>query len=559
MVYSYGVSIKWKIVLVVLPIILVSIALAGLSSQIAASKAVTRVATEFLDFKASELEKYAESQWNLLVENGVADRPDMVAAAQAGVESFARSLIRSDTELIIAVRGDGSIASRTSAVEPADGDAEALASMFAAGERGFRTLSLGGVERVASGFPFGPFGWYALVLEERSSFFGDVESITKTVIAILEASLVAATALVLFFVSHMLAPLSSMVATMRRIIDSGDMSERVEVRFPDEVGTMSHTFNIMLAELAKAYDQIKKYAFETVKAQKKEEKIRHIFQKFVPQELIDRFFQNPESMLVGENRDLAILFSDIRSFTTISESMAPDDLVNSLNRYFSMMVDIIMNRGGVIDKYIGDAIMAFFGAPVRHDDDAVQSVNAALEMVEELERFNAQQRGIGKPPFKIGVGINFGTVTVGNIGCDKKMDYTVIGDGVNLASRLEGLTKPYHQPLIFSEYLYERVKGSFPCRLIDTVAVKGKTESVKIYTARRALGPMEKEAWAIHEDAMAHYYARRFEKARDLFRNVTAAIGRDDFASRSMAERCARYMDAPPPDDWDGVEVLHEK
>lgn len=552
-------SIRLKIVLVVLPVLLVSIALAGLSSQIAASRAVTRVATEFLDFKASQLEKYAESQWNLLVENGVADRPDMVAAAQAGVESFARSLVRSDAELIIAVRADGSIASRTAAIEPAEGDAESLAELYAAGTRGFQTLSLGGMERVASGFPFGPFGWYALVLVERSAFFGDVEAITRTTITILAVSLVAAAALVMLFVRSLLAPLSSMVVAMRRIIDSGDLSERVEVHFPDEIGTMSHTFNIMLDELRKAYDQIKKYAFETVLAQKKEEKIRHIFQKFVPQELIDRFFKNPESMLVGENRDLAILFSDIRSFTTISESMRPDDLVNSLNRYFSMMVDIIMHRGGVIDKYIGDAIMAFFGAPVRHDDDAAQSVLAALEMTEELERFNAHQRGIDKPEFKIGVGINFGTVTVGNIGCDKKMDYTVIGDGVNLASRLEGLTKPYHQPLIFSEFLYERVKGSFPCRLLDSVAVKGKTKGVKIYTARRALGPMEKEAWATHEEAMADYYARRFERARDLFRNVTAVLGREDFASRSMAERCARYMSAPPPSDWDGVEVLHEK
>ena len=131
-------------------------------------------------------------------------------------------------------------------------------------------------------------------------------------------------------------------------------------------------------------------------AQKKEAKIRHIFQKFVPQELIDRFFQNPESMLVGENRKLAVLFSDIRSFTTISESMQPDDLVNSLNRYFGSMVDIIMNHNGIIDKYIGDAIMAFFGAPVRHDDDAVSSVLAAMEMTEALEVFNVGQRSLGQ-------------------------------------------------------------------------------------------------------------------------------------------------------------------
>ncbi len=552
-------SIRLKIVLVVLPILLVAVVLAGMSSQIVATRAVTRIATEFLDFKASELEKYAESQWNLLVENNVADRPDMVAAAQAGVESFARSIIRSSTEIIIAVKQDGSIASRTSAIEGSADELAALAGMFAAGQRGFQSVTISGVERVVSGFSFGPFGWYMLVAEDRAAFYGDVESITRSTLTILIASLAIATVLVLLFVRYMTGPLSSMVTAMRRIIDSGDLSERVEVQFPDEIGTMSHTFNIMLDELQKAYEQIKKYAFETVLAQKKEEKIRHIFQKFVPQELIDKFFQNPEEMLVGQNRKLAILFSDIRSFTTISESMAPDDLVNSLNRYFGSMVDIIMNRNGVIDKYIGDAIMAFFGAPVKHDDDAVQSVLAAMEMTEELDRFNANQRKLGKPEFKIGVGINYGTVTVGNIGCDKKMDYTVIGDAVNLASRIEGLTKPYHQPLIFSEFLYEHVKGALPCRLLDSVAVKGKTKGVRIYTARRSLGPHESEAWATHETAMDHYYERRFREARDTFRDVTAALGRDDFASVSMAERSARYMANPPPENWDGVEVLHEK
>jgi len=239
--------------------------------------------------------------------------------------------------------------------------------------------------------------------------------------------------------------------------------------------------------------------------------------------------------------------------------MQPDDLVNSLNRYFTSMVEIIMARKGIIDKYIGDAIMAFFGAPVKHAEDAVSSVMAAIEMTEALEIFNEGQRKSGKPEFKIGVGINFGVVTVGNIGCEKKMDYTVIGDSVNLASRLEGLTKPYHQPLIFSEFLFEKVKNDFPCRLVDSVAVKGKTKGVKIYTARRSVTPEVAAAWAMHEEAMDLYYRRDFRKAAEKFKAVTAVLGPDDFASTSMTERCYRYTSAPPPEEWDGVEVLHEK
>ncbi len=552
-------SIRLKIVLVVLPVLVVAVVLAGMTSQMIASRAVTRVATEFLDFKASELEKYAESQWNLLVENGVADRPDMVAAARAGVEAFALGIVRSDTEAIVAVGPDGAVLMRTSSVEAAPDEAARLAALYASGTRGFQLLTLGGVERAASGFPFGPFGWYALVTEERDAFYGDVDAIVRGTAAILAVSLAAAAALVLLFVRHLTGPLAAMVVAMRRIIDSGDLSERVPVEFADEIGTLSHTFNLMLEELRKAYDRIKKYAFDAVLAQKKEAKIRHIFQKFVPQELIDRFFRNPEEMLVGENRELAVLFSDIRSFTTISEAMRPDDLVNSLNRYFSTMVDIIMARHGVIDKYIGDAIMAFFGAPVSHADDAASSVLAALEMTEALDAFNRGQLAAGKPEFKIGIGINYGVVTVGNIGCDKKMDYTVIGDMVNLASRLEGLTKPYRQPLIFSEFLYDKVRDEFPCRILDLVAVKGKTKGVRIYTARRAVTPVEAKAWAVHEEAMAMYLARRFREASIMFRSVTDELGPDDYASAMMAERCGRYAVEPPPDDWDGVEVLHSK
>lgn len=552
-------SIRVKIILVVLPVLVVAIVLAGMSSYLVAARAVTRVATDFLDFKASELEKYAESQWNLLVENGVADRPDMVAAAKAGVESFARTILRSETELIVAARKDGALELRTSAVELSPPQSARVASLFEKGGRIFQTLPLGDVPRVASGFSFGPFGWYVLVTEERSAFYGDVETITRTTFAILAGSLVAASILLLIFIRYLTGPLSAVAGAMRKIIDSGDLSERVVVEYKDEIGQLSHTFNLMLTELEKAYNQIKRYAFDAVLAQKKEARIRNIFQKYVPQELIDTFFQNPESMLVGENRVLAVLFSDIRSFTTISESMRPDDLVNSLNRYFSSMVDIIMNRNGVIDKYIGDAIMAFFGAPVKHENDGINSVLAALEMMDALETFNVQQREKGKPEFRIGVGINYGVVTVGNIGCERKMDYTVIGDMVNLASRLEGLTKIYKQPILFSESLHLKVKGVVPCRLLDTVAVKGKTQGVRIYTARRELSARESEAWPLHDNAMSLYYQRRFREAEEAFRRVNSILGPEDYASASLAARCEEYAETPPPEDWDGVEVMHEK
>ena len=347
---------------------------------------------------------------------------------------------------------------------------------------------------------------------------------------------------------------------MKDIIDTNDLSKRVMVEYHDEIGGLAQTFNLMVGELEKAYGQIKNYAFKMVLAQKREAKIRNIFQKYVPNDVINRFFANPESMLVGENRIVAILFSDIRSFTTISERMPPDELVNSLNRYFHIMVDVIMARTGIVDKYIGDAIMAIFGAPVKHDNDALQSLMAGLEMREALAGFNAAQKAAGHPEFQIGVGINYGTVTVGNIGTEKKMDYTVIGDMVNLASRLEGLTKQYHEGLIISETLHAEVKDvkEVRCRLLDSVTVKGRKTGVKIYSAKKTLEPAELEAWAMHDAAMAEYYARNFGTAARMFEEVGRRLP-GDFASRQLRDRCVLLEKEPPPPDWDFAEVMKTK
>ena len=434
----------------------------------------------------------------------------------------------------------------------------ALARLAAAGKRGFGTIRMGGRDRVSAYFPFRPFGWLVLVTEDKAVFYGDVESILKTTLEFLVAVSLLAVVLLLALARFLTRPLERVSAAMLRIIASNDLSERVSVEYKDEIGRLSHTFNMMLAELGKAYEQIKRYAFDAVVAQKKERKIRSIFEIYVPKEVINQIFMNPEGMLVGDNRVISVLFSDIRSFTSISENMKPDDLVASLNRYFSTMVDVIMGHGGVVDKYIGDAIMAFWGAPKKKDDDALQSVIAGMEMTEELAAFNASQRAQSKPEFRIGVGINYGVVTVGNIGCDKKMNYTVIGDMVNLASRLEGATKMYRQPIIISESVHYKVKDSLPCRHIDTVAVKGKKKGVKIFTPRRKLSAAETEIWDLHARAMDRYYGRDFKGAREGFGRILK-IEPDDYPASIFQERASMFQKSPPPEDWNGVVVLTEK
>jgi len=552
--------------LVILPLIIVPLVLVGTASYFKAVNGVTRLARQLLGFKLGELEKYADNQWSLLVENNYAGKPDMVEAAKKAVELYAHSVILSGTELIFALDPNGSPAMATSPLFIQDSEKGTLLAMLRKEKQGLQNAVIGGEKRVFQSFYFTPFQWYLVISEKTDVFYAEANNIAMQEIYAIVISVIISSILLIIVTSHLTTPLSRIVKTMNNIINSADLSSRVEVEYQDETGNLAFTFNQMLGELDKAYSQIKRYAFDAVMAGKKEERVRQIFQKYVPKDVIERFFASPEKMLVGDNRKLSILFSDIRSFTTISEGMAPDDLVNSLNRYFSGQVDIIYNRKGVVDKYIGDAIMAFWGAPEKHDDDALQSVLAGLDMIEALDVFNANQKKLGKPEFRIGVGINFGEVTVGNIGSERKMDYTVIGDAVNLASRMEGLTKTYHSDVLITEFVYAELQKKLTepnapklyFRLLDTVAVKGKTKGVKIYTVKKTLTQTEASAWLAHNQGMSLFYKRSFRDAAEKFKEAYRLLAKDPNAE-NLFRRCADYAANPPPAEWDGVEVMKTK
>ncbi len=550
-------SIRLKIVLVVLPLVIVMLLLTGVSSYFSATTGITRIAREFLGFKAQELRDNAESQWGLLVDNGLAGRPDMVEATRTAVETFARSLVRSRTEIIFAVDPDGKLAMASGELALRPGESARLAELARARATDLVAIPVGGRERVAKGFWFEPFGWYFLVSEERAVFYARANEITVRTAIILGVTIVATVVLVLLLARFLGRPISRVAAAMKDIVFTSDLSERVAVEYDDEVGRLAGTFNHMVASLEKAHAQINTLAYNAVVARKREQKIRNIFQKYVPKDVIDQHIKNPEGMLVGENRVLAVLSSDIRSFTSIAEALGrPDVLVESLNRYFTAMVDVIVARKGTIDKYIGDAIVAFFGAPERHQDDALSSVRAGMEMTAALRGFNEAQQKIGKPEFHIGVGINYGVVTIGNMGSDKKMAYTVIGESVTLASHLEGLTKTYREQLIISESLQKKVAADLSCRLLDWVRweSKGKPRPLAIYTVRADLEPREKEAWEYHAAAMEEYRKRNFKRAITLLDEVARLLPGDGPAEL-IAGRCRAWSALPIPDTWDGTEA----
>jgi class 3 adenylate cyclase/HAMP domain-containing protein len=551
-------KIRNKILLVVLPLLVSPFIFMGVSASLAARNGITRVATDFLQFKAEELRDYATTQWSMLEENDLTESRVFVLVAEEAVASFARNMIRNTTELIFAVDSSGNVVMTTGDVNLTEAESTFLINLVGDGKSGWFHLTIGAESRVAQCLPLSSFGWYLLVTETQQAFYSSIKQIYIQSGIILAITAIISIILLAFFTHYLTRPLLTVVGAMREIITRNDLSKRVTLIYKDEIGELGHSFNLMTSQLGKAYDQVKSFALKSVLAEKRERKIRTIFQKFVPNDVIEQFFANPEDMLTGDNRIVALLFTDVRDFTRISEGLLPEYVVESLNRYLSIMVDIILKYHGTVDKYMGDAIMAFYGAPTKHDNDSLLAVQSGFDMLDAVKEFNAWQTEQGRSEFKIGVGVNYGVVTVGNIGSEKKMDYTVIGDMVNLASRLEDLTKTYKEPFLVSESVYHRIKDKFPCRRVDIVAVKGKSTGVKIYSPKKTLDERTRQWWSMYDEGLSLYYDRDFDTAAELFQKARK-LEPEDYILKLYMQRCRTFQRKAPPEGWMGVTVLDHK
>lgn len=295
-------------------------------------------------------------------------------------------------------------------------------------------------------------------------------------------------------------------------------------------------------------------------AQRKQ--IRAAFSRYVSPSVVEQLVNEPERLkLGGERRRMSVLFSDLRGFTTLSEGLTPEQLVDVLNTYLNEMTNIVFEEGGVLDKYIGDAVMAFWNAPLDQDDHAVRSVRTAVRMRDKLEQMNRDgvfPKGI---ELKVGVGVNTGDMVVGNIGADVRYDYTVIGDSVNLASRTEGLCKEYGVQIIVTKKTLDKLDDRFVTRELDSVAVKGKKEPVRIYQVLGMSGEVEDDRLKFakrYEVALDHYYNRRFDQAA-VECEALLALNPDDLSTEHLLERCHIYQESPPPADWNGAWVMTKK
>ena len=284
-----------------------------------------------------------------------------------------------------------------------------------------------------------------------------------------------------------------------------------------------------------------------------------LFGQYVPPELVDEMSEDPEAFsLEGESRELTVLFSDVRSFTTISEGLEPKELSQLMNEYLTPMTGIIHDHSGTIDKYMGDAIMAFWGAPISDPEHAKHALEAAIEMLNRLKLIHKDFEKRGWPPIKIGVGLNTGNMNVGNMGSEFRMAYTVLGDAVNLGSRLEGLTKGYGVELIVSETTAAAVPD-YIYREIDKVRVKGKDKPVTIYEPvglRKEIEKPERDEIKLYDQALKLYRQENWDMAELQFLNLQK-MSPDKPLYKLYAERIARFRKEPPPSGWDGV-YTHE-
>jgi len=292
-----------------------------------------------------------------------------------------------------------------------------------------------------------------------------------------------------------------------------------------------------------------------------EKRVRTTMARYMDPVLADQLVRSNGDLLDGKSIEATILFSDVRNFTTVAEELGPSGTVNLLNEYFTIMVDCIQTHGGMLDKFIGDAIMAAFGLPVAHDDDPDRAVAAAIAMIRSLFEWNEQREADGRPPIDMGVGLNTDLVVAGNIGSPKRMDFTVIGDGVNLASRLESACKTYRARILVSEHTHRRLRGVYRSREIDRVIVKGKTEPVAVFEIldyhSDATFPHVVDAVHAFRDGYAKYQRGDWDLAIAAFDAAVQAHPADGVAALYLDR--SRRLAADPPADWSGIWSMTSK
>ncbi|MEE2897443.1 MAG: GAF domain-containing protein [Gemmatimonadota bacterium] len=346
--------------------------------------------------------------------------------------------------------------------------------------------------------------------------------------------------------------------SIARVEESGESAVLMDTEI--EVGEEVKSANVTILPLVST-EQEKLGTLLMIEDISTEKRMKSTMSRYMDPALVDQLLAGGEDFLGGRSMEATILFSDVRGFSLISEALGPQGLVALLNEYFTLMVEHLNREGGMLDKFIGDAIMAGFGVLVPHDDDEDRAVRCAIEMIRELRVWNASRIESGAMPVEIGIGINTDQVVSGNIGSPKQMDYTIMGDGVNLASRLEGLCKEYSSRILIAQNTVNGLRGTYRIRDVDDVIVKGKTEPARVF---EVLDYHSDETFPNLMDVVGHfeegrqsYRAGAWKRAVHSFETCLSLHAGDDL-SRTYLDRIAQ-LEANPPKQWDGVWRMKTK
>lgn len=295
-------------------------------------------------------------------------------------------------------------------------------------------------------------------------------------------------------------------------------------------------------------------------ADRDREKMRGTWSRYMSPKLVDLLIQD-QGVLAAGNREVTVFFCDLAKFTSLSERFPPQELVDMLNVYFTLMTDILFGHDITFDKYIGDCIMAYGNAPLEQPDHAVQTCRAALKQLAALPGLHKQFAERGWPPLDFRIGLHTGTVLYGDLGSQTRSNYTIMGDTVNVASRLEGANKLFGTKILISETTHQAAQNEMEVRELDFLRVEGKTRPIRVFelaAVKGELTPVKREAFSIFSDALRLYRERRFAEARAEFLRVTLLLP-NDRPSNLYIDRCDQFMRTPPPPDWDGVFVMTSK
>jgi adenylate cyclase len=327
-----------------------------------------------------------------------------------------------------------------------------------------------------------------------------------------------------------------------------------------------YVFNVSIPTITVFLNFVGITSYKYFTEERKKQELKGTFAKYVSPAIVDEILKDPGNIeLGGKKVELTVMFSDVRGFTTISEKLDPRALSSLLNSYLTPMTDLVFETKGTLDKYMGDAIMAFWGAPIPLEDHPQRAATCALKMLKKLKVLQQEYAAKGLPTIDIGIGLNTGDMSVGNMGSNTVRSYTVMGDSVNLGSRLEGINKEYGTRIIVSEFTQRRIAQDFITREVDWVRVKGKAQPVRIFElmGTKASGPLAPDGQMLtllpeFEKGFRLYHERKFDEAVVSF---TAALNTkpDDECSQLYIERCNEYLAEPPGNDWDGVYTMKTK